>query len=878
MRKHLILTLCLLILLSTGAAAKTLQPEHVGVLPFDIYAGEKMAYLKDEIPKAIANKLSTDGAAIVKVPLVPPDGKSPDTLDPEQIRKAGRAAGADYVIWGSMTWIDDQYSIDAKLVDTATAQPVRSYFASGRGIENIPHTVADLSRELGFHVFKRVKVVGVQVSGNQRIESDAILKNVHTAPGDVFLTRSLSEDLKRIYAMGYFDDVRIESEDGPGGKTIIINVREKPTIRKIRFKGNAIFENDDLMAALDIKTGSILNDLSIQKNIERIESRYREKNYQNVQVSHQVEKLANNQGDLTFTIKEGAKVRIKSITFIGNAIYPDKKLKSVMKTSEKGLFSWLTSSGDLKKEDLEQDISKLTAFYQNHGFIEARIGDPAIETKDNWMYIKIKVHEGPRFKVGAISLAGDLIRPKNELMDKIKIGKEAYFNRHVLRNDMVTLSDMYADAGYAYPSIIPKVGEDNEKKIVNIRINIQKGPRVYFEQINIGGNTRTRDKVIRRTLKVEEGGLFSGKQLRRSIRNLHRLGYFDDVQVNTRKGSGDDKMILDIDVKEKSTGNLSLGGGYSSVDKVFATGAITERNLMGYGLNLQLKANISAKTTRFSLSLTDPWLFDIPLSAGIELYNWNYDYDTYDKKSKGGSLKFGYPIFDDTRLYFKYYLDVADIDNIDEDAAQSIKDLEGKNVTSAVVGTLRYDSRDRFFFTTRGQDHRFSIEYAGLGGDVKFVKYTGELGVYFPIIYGLVGFLHTEGGYVEKQADGLLPDYERFYLGGIHSVRGFKWRDISAHDDTGAEIGGDKYVQFNVELHIPLLKEAGILGVLFYDTGNVFGKDDAIDLGKLRQGAGYGIRWNSPIGPIRLERGHILDPEGDENSRGRWEFSMETSF
>jgi outer membrane protein insertion porin family len=864
--------------LPTGVAAKSFTPERVGVLPFRIYAGDEMAYLNDEIRKAIEKKLSSDGASIVKIAPVAGITDATGGLDPETVRKIGLEAGADYVVWGSLTWIDGQYSIDTKLIDTASTDPVRSYFSSGNGIEKIPSTMTELSRELSFHIFKQEKVVEVRITGNQRIESDAIKKNIQTVPGDVFLTKSLSDDLKRIYGMGFFDDVRIEAEDGPGGKTIIIQVTEKPTIKKIIFKGNRTFEDEDLQAVLDIKTGSILNVLGIQKNIDRLENLYTEKNYQNIQIEYLVETLENNQGDLTFSITEGDKVRIKKIEFMGNAAYSDEDLRDEMKTSEKGFFSWLTSSGDLKKEDLEQDISKLTAFYQNNGFIEARIGEPSIETRDSWIYITIKVHEGSRFKVGGISLTGDLIRPKETLMDNIKIGKKSYFNRQVLRNDIVFLSDLYADEGYAYPQIIPKLDEDKETKVVNININVQKGAQVYFEKIFIGGNTRTRDKVLRRALAVQEGELFSGKKLRRSVRNIHRLGYFDDVQVNTRKGSGDDKMILDINVKEKSTGSFSLGGGYSSVEKAFASGSITERNLLGYGLNLQLKANVSSTTTRYSLSLTDPWLFDIPLSAGIELYNWETEFDNFDKDSKGGSIKAGYPVWLDTRLFFKYYYDIADIKNIDEDAAQSIQDLEGRNVTSAVALTLRYDTRDRLFYTLRGQDHRISVEYAGIGGDVKFIKYTGELGVYFPIFLGLVGFLHSEGGYVEPHSGGLLPDYERFYLGGIHSMRGFKWREISAQDEDGDDIGGDKFAQFNAELHIPLLKEAGILGILFFDTGNVFNTGESIDFGELRETAGYGIRWNSPVGPIRLERGHILNPEGDEDSSGRWEFTMEASF
>ncbi len=632
------------------------------------------------------------------------------------------------------------------------------------------------------------------------------------------------------------------------------------------------------MTTLDIKTGAVLNIFSIQRNISRLEDQYKEKNYQNVKIVYEVDNAEQNRGDLTFVISEGEKVRIKSIAFEGNAAYSDDDLQDEMKTSEKGFFSWLTSSGDLNKEDLEQDVAKLTAFYQNNGYIQARIGEPQVTFKEAWIYIKLKVYEGPRFKVGTVGLTGDLILSEAQLKEKLGIAKESFFNREILRNDIVTLNDLYSDDGYAYANMIPKLDQDVENKVVNIDIRIKKGAPVYFERISISGNTRTRDKVIRRQLEVSEGELFSGKKLKRGMRNLHRMGYFDDVQANTRKGSADDRMVLDVEVKERSTGMLSMGGGYSSVEKFFASGSIQERNLLGYGATLDLKVNIGSKSKRFNLDLVEPWLFDIPLSAGVGLYKWDFDYDTYEKESTGGSVKAGYPVFTDTRLFLKYYYDIADVDNIDEDAAQSIKELEGKNVTSAVVSTLHYDSRNRYFYTTSGQDHRVAIEYAGIGGDIKFIKYTGELGVYFPLFKGLVGFLHTEGGYVTEHSNGLLPDYQKFYLGGIHSLRGFGWRDISATDEAGDEIGGNKYVQLNAEIHIPLLEEQGILGVLFYDTGNVFGEDESIDMGNLRRTAGYGIRWNSPVGPIRLERGHILDPEGDEDSGGKWEFAMEAAF
>jgi outer membrane protein insertion porin family len=336
-------------------------------------------------------------------------------------------------------------------------------------------------------------------------------------------------------------------------------------------------------------------------------------------------------------------------------------------------------------------------------------------------------------------------------------------------------------------------------------------------------------------------------------------------------------MILKIHVTEKPTGTLSFGGGYSSIENFFVMAAIQQRNLFGRGQILQLRGEIGGTTTRYTLSFTEPWLFDIPLSAGFDVFNWQRDYDTYDKDTKGGGVRFGYPVWDFTRLYLSYSYELADISDITDDASESVWELEGSNVTSSVSSTLRYDSRDKIFNPTKGSDHSFTVQYAGLGGDIGFTKYLADTGWYFPLFWNTVGFLHGRGGYVTENSGGKLPDYEKFYLGGINSLRGFDWRDIHLTDEDGAKIGGEKFIQFNVEYLIPLIREAGIMGVLFFDTGNVYDETDDIDFGELRESAGFGIRWYSPMGPIRIEYGHILDPEEGEGD-GRWEFTMGSAF
>lgn len=883
-----------LFLFVTTTAGYAIETQSVVVLPFEIHSQKSMGYMSTKIPRVIEKHLKNDGAKIIQANLTELSGKNATWKNirggVKGLRKAGVRTGADYVIWGSLTHVGKKFSLDAKMAAAFDTGPPSLFFVEGESIENLPIIVKKLARSFSMKIFRLERVARVLVKGNRRIEADAVLGVIKTAPGDVYLAKSLSADLKAVYAMGYFDDIRIESEEGAAGKTITFRLTEKPTVRMIKILGNKAYEMKEIKEEMDIQTGSILNIYKIRSNIKRIEALYKEKNYHNVKITYEIVQKDNNQADLEFSIQEGKKVRIKTISFSGNKYYTEKQLKKVMETSEKGFWSWLTSSGELKKEVLNQDAGRLAAFYHNTGFIQARVADPEVKFVDDWIYIKIRVNEGSRYKVGNVEINGDLnyddgkpIFTREDLLKEMKIPEKEFYSREVVRKDILLLTDLYSNKGFAYAEIIPKIDKqevavpDNSGK-VNIKYVINKKKPVYFEKILITGNTRTRDKVIRRQLKVYERELYDGKALKRGVRNLNRLDYFEDVKVNTIKGSADDLMILELEVTEKNTGMFSFGGGYSSVDDFFVMASITQRNLFGRGHILQLKSELGGSTTRFTLSFTEPWLFDLPLSAGFDLYNWKRDYDDYDKDSKGGAIRFGYPVFDYTRLYLSYAYDIGDIENVEEDASSLVKDMEGTNITSSVSTTLHYDSKDKLFNPTEGMDHSLTVQYAGIGGDIAFTKYLGEAGVYIPMFWGTVGFLHAKTGYVQENSNGKLPDYERFYLGGMNSLRGFDWRDIHELDENGDEIGGNKFVQFNIEYLIPLIKEAGLMGVIFFDQGNVFNDSEKIETNDLRESAGFGFRWYSPIGPIRIENGYILDPKEGEGSSGRWEFTMGSAF
>jgi outer membrane protein insertion porin family len=882
LKRYLAVLFFSLFLMASSAIA--IESVHVLVLPFEIHASQNLSYLKKDIPKVLQEQLETEGAIFVEMDEAQSASVQDNPSDLKLLKQIGLNAGADSVIWGSMTRIGNNISLDINLMETVGDKPVFSIFEAGTGMENLRAIAKKSAAKLARQLFSMELITQVRVTGNKRIEADAIERVIRVKAGDVLRAGELAKDMKNIYRMGYFEDIRIEAETSDGGKSVIFHVQEKPTIREISFSGNKVFKEKKLRENLSISTGSILNIFTIKSNIGQLETMYKEKNYHNVEIDYSINERDNNQADIEFIIDEGEKIKIKEITFQGNTTFPDKKLKKLISSSEKGFFSWLTSSGELNRENLNQDSARLMAHYHANGFIHAKVADPVVDFEDQWIYITFKIEEGERFKVGTIDVDGDLILPKARLMPGLQISQEPFFNRETVRKDILWLTDLYADSGFAYADISPLTKENPENHLVDITYSINKKEKVYFENINISGNTRTREKVIRRELRIYEQELYSGSRLKRSVRNLHRLDFFEDVKVDTPKGSDEDKMNVNVEVVEKPTGTFTFGAGYSTVDDFFVTGSVSQRNLFGRGQILKLSGQVGGVSDLYNLSFTEPWMFDIPLSGTINIYRTRREYDTYDRTSMGGGLGVSYPVYDYTRASLSYRYDVTDISEITDFASDNIKDLEGKNATSAITTALSYDSRDRAFNTTQGQNHRLSYTYAGMGGDIGFNKIVGELGWYIPVYKGLVTFLHGESGYV-REIDGYkLPDYEKFYLGGMNSIRGFDYQGINIKgvnsDGDITEEGGDKYVQFNFELSYPLFKDLGIVGVVFYDTGNVFAPGDSIDFGTLRQAAGYGIRWYSPIGPIRIEGGHILDPreEDGEDSGVNWEFSMGGAF
>ncbi|MCJ7833107.1 MAG: outer membrane protein assembly factor BamA, partial [Deltaproteobacteria bacterium] len=660
-------------------------------------------------------------------------------------------------------------------------------------------------------------------------EALVIERELKAKAGEAYTPELLDQDLRAIFKMGFFSDVRLEVSQTPQGKAITFVVEERPFVKRIDFKGYKEIKEEDLKEQLTIKPYTVLNLNIISESLEKLTAFYQSKGYYNVQITYSTTYEDKGQAAVVvYNIVEGKKVYIKTIAFQGNKGFSEKQLKTIMETNEKGYLYWITSSGVYKKELLEQDLEKLSSFYYNHGYLKAKVGEPTVRHEGEWLYVTIPIEEGQPYKMGQVGISGDLIQPQDKLKASLAISKEKFYNREVIRKDILMLNDVYSYEGYAFVEINPQIKEDPSALKVDLVYDIKKGSKVYFERIDIVGNVKTRDKVIRREFKVAEKGLFDAKALRKSNENLHRLDFFEEINLSTSPGSQEDRMKLKVEVKEKMTGSFSVGAGYSAVEQFLVMGQISERNLFGRGQRLSLDAQLGSVTQRYNLGFFEPWLFNTRISSDTNIYNWNYIYDEYTKNSVGGSFGFGYPILgEDTRAFLTYLYDDANVTSVSDTAAQVIQDMKGRHQTSSVRLTLRRDTRDLIFNTTKGSVTSASVEYAGgpLGGTNYFTRFLAGSGWYFPLFWNTTFFVNGKWGYITQNAGGDLPLYEKFYLGGINSVRGFKFNTISPKDPaTGQVIGGEQMVQFNVEYIFPLFQKAGLKGILFFDAGNVFTK------------------------------------------------------
>lgn len=853
------------------------QTVSVAVFPFSVQASQPHEAIGIDLARMLGNSLEQEDTRVV----YGTDFIDTQAWDAARFRQEGIRLGVDHIITGNIFISGNSISIDAYMHPIHEPGPPLPFFSQSDALEELHAAAGNLSRAIVGELFEKRIINTITVTGNRRVDTDAVLRVISTSPGDIMNQKKLSTDLEQIYKMGFFDNVVVRKNDLDQGVEIVFSVTEKPSVRNIKFSQNRVYKDDELAAVVDTSTGSILNVYKINADVEKIKRLYTEKNYHNCEVHYDITSLDNNQADIVFVIEEGDKIKIESIVFEGNSHFNDKKLKKTIQTREKGFWSFITTSGDLDENELTNDALRIESLYKNNGFINVKVSDPRIDMGEQSITIGFKIDEGEQYTTGKVDITGDILTSKEDLFDRLLVKESDLYNRELIRKDMLGLSDYYSNQGYANVKVSPLVETDDTTHQVHINFKIEQGEPVYFNRILISGNKKTRDKVIRRELAVKEQGKYSMSGIQRSYRNLAYRDYFQSVEINPVPTEEPNERDLEVKVEEKPTGNFSFGGGFSTDEGAFGQVSLEERNLFGRGQNLKILGRMSGETGLYDLGFTEPWIFDKPISAGFNIYKLEREFEYFERNAIGLTLRSSYrQLWDYTTIGVELNVEDFEVENVE---TQFTSVTEGDFFTASIKPYISYDSRNHYFLPTKGVFSKFSAQYAGefLGGDIDYTRYVAEAGFWMPLFWKFTGGFHVEGGYLDDRTNGQIDiDWERFYLGGINSVRGFDKYDINASDTGGIILrGGEKYLQFNAELIFPIQEEQGVAGVLFYDRGDVYRTSESFDLAKQYSSAGFELRWNSPMGPIRLAYGIVVEGQDEyETGDGQFDFSIGAFF
>lgn len=857
------------------------------VLPFEVNADPDLAYLQDSLSELIADKLRSEGFDVVdrdKMFSILHEQKV-EYLDLAQAKDMALLTGAKFAVYGSFNQIGETLSLDVRLVDAFGLKPAKPLFVVQEGLINVLPAVEDLAAKIKNELLRKETVAAVEVEGAKVLDRDVVLMRLKVQKGDIYDPKALNQEIKSLYDLGYFDDVQVKVDELPDGVRLTFAVKEKPRIQAISVLGAKEKDEDDVLEVMATRSGSVMNPKVLADDLGKIKELYRKDGFYKAEVSYKLESADPTQARLDIVVNEGPKLYIRKIVIEGaKQIEPDK-LKGELSLAERGFWSWITDAGILKEELLIRDAAAIEAYYGNRGFIEAKVGQPDVEFLDEGITITFRVEEGRRFKVGAITFSGDILEDTANLLkivklDEVKADKE-YIDRSVLRDDSQALADYYTNYGYAFAEANYFLNVNADALVVDVDYAVRKKQKVYVRRVVIEGNDKTRDNVIRRELRLTDGDLFSGKLLKRSNQRLAGTQYFEQAEVAPAPTGAEGEMDLKVKVKERATGQLTAGVGYSTFSRIYFAAAVEENNLFGKGYKLSLSGQWSGRATQYVLSFTNPNYQDTPLLVGGDLYTRREDLDEYEKDTLGAKARFGYPLGEYSYLNWSYRLDRYNINSVESDAAQEIRDAEGRYFSSAAMVGASRDTTNRRFNASEGSVYALSMEYAGglLMGDDEFIKYIGDTSQYVPLWWDHVFHWHLRAGYIMPNTGGDdVPLFERFYLGGISSVRGYNSGGISPYDPaTGDRIGGNKMGFTNFEYIFPLFKEAGLMGVTFFDAGQSWDDNESMDL-DLEKSVGGGLRWYSPVGPLRFEYGYALDEIHNQGGKGKFEFSVGQFF
>lgn len=748
----------------------------------------------------------------------------------------------------------------------------------------------DVKEELKAAKDKVIKAVFVL--GNKTVASSVILAKVKSRAGEGYSKTVVDEDIKRIYGLGYFSDVRADIKEYEDGIEASFVVVEKPPIGQIVFMGNKTIRNDRLKRELKVKQDEILDEKLLKEGIKNIRELYYKKGFTYAIIDYSI-KLDSVTGKavVTLTVDEGRRVKIKGISFEGNKVFRSDRLLKLMATKKAW---WFFRSGIFNEDAFEGDLDKIKVFYESQGYLDIRLEPELTYDGDGkFLWIKIKVDEGKKYLVDSISISGNLVIGEAKIRKTLKMTQGKAFSQEQLRNEADSIQGLYFEKGYIYASVIPETSLNSVTGGIDVTYEIVENKLTYVERIEIKGNVRTKDNVIRREIRLHPGDVFDGKKLRRSKERLYNLGYFEDISFDTEKAAAPDRANLIVDVKETKTGEFSFGGGFSTVDKLVGFVQVTQRNFdimnfptfTGGGQQLVLRAELGTVRRDYELSFTEPWVFGYPYLFGFDLYqntrlrNTGIGYG-YNERRRGGDMRLGKEFNDFNRADLTYRLEEVSISDMDDGVTSDLrKELGTNNISSMTLGWTR-DTTDSAYSPTNGYRLFGSVEGAGgpFQGDKDFVKWYGFSVLYIPPVEKHVIELNLRAGAVGAYGDSDgVPIYERFFAGGADSVRGFKERSIGPRDEaTNDPLGGDALLIGSAEYTFPVFDF--LKGAVFFDAGNVWEKEGDFGQGGYKYSTGTGVRIKTPVGPVKLDYGYPLKVESWQKKKGRFHFSLTRVF
>lgn len=729
-------------------------------------------------------------------------------------------------------------------------------------------------------------ITAVEVEGTRGVDPSIVLNQIYMGKGKTYSRAGVSEDVKRIFKLGFFDDVEVEQVPSGGGVKLIYRVTEKPPIEKVVIEGNKKIKDNKIRDAITVKPNYPPDNNKIAESKRKIQELYQQEGYPDAFVETETRQKGN-QRQLVFKINEKDASTVREVRFEGNEVFSDGSLRRTIRTKKKGFLSFLTGSGKFREDALEADVALITYKYLDKGYLRVRVGTPKVEYSEEkeGLILTFYIDEGQQYRVGDISFTGDILTTENELAKQFDTLKGNVYRQSILEKDLSKVQELYGSQGYAFANILPQPQINDSDLTADIVIQIEKGQKVFIERINITGNTITRDKVIRRELKIVENSLYNEKLLRLSKQKLEQLGYFESVEVSTPRGSSDDQLVLNINVKEKPTGTFSVGAGFSSAESFLFTASVAKNNFFGLGISGSITAEVSGRRQQFSANLTDPYFLDSRFILNANAYRIATDFNDFRRNSFGGGVSLGRRLFDFSSFSVGYQIEDVSLSNFDLIVPQFFRD-NADGLSSSAVASFTRDTRNNPLITTKGTYHNITLEYAGLGGDVNFFRVLANGRYYIPVWGTSVFKVNARLGYIKSTNGEPVPLFERFFTGGINSLRGYELRSVGptvtipdsiTGDDEIFVYGGNKLLVMNFEYEFPIYDRGGFRGVVFFDIGNTFAEDQALNPLKLRADYGAGIRWNSPFGPLRFEWGFPVKRRPDEK-RSVFNFTIGSFF